>query len=75
MDLSKFTEKSQAALTEAQAIALRHQHQAVDVEHLIPALSRKIPSGTVPDGSRVTVDFKRGEIAFEAEPPHFAKAA
>jgi ATP-dependent Clp protease ATP-binding subunit ClpB len=38
MDLSKFTEKSQAALTEAQAIALRRQNQSVDVEHLMLAL-------------------------------------
>jgi ATP-dependent Clp protease ATP-binding subunit ClpB len=38
MDLSKFTEKSQAALTEAQNIATRNQHQAVDVEHLLLAL-------------------------------------
>ena len=38
MDLSKFTEKSQEALTEAQNIATRNQHQAVDVEHLMLAL-------------------------------------
>jgi ATP-dependent Clp protease ATP-binding subunit ClpB len=38
MDLNKFTEKSQAALMEAQAIATRNQHQAVDVEHLALAL-------------------------------------
>jgi ATP-dependent Clp protease ATP-binding subunit ClpB len=38
MDLSKFTEKSQAALTEAEAIALRRQNQSVDVEHLMLAL-------------------------------------
>ena len=38
MDLNKFTEKSQAALTEAQAIGTRNQHQAVDVEHLALAL-------------------------------------
>ena len=38
MDLNKFTEKSQAAMTEAQIIATRHQHQAVDVEHLLLAL-------------------------------------
>src|ERR1700736_6220593 len=38
MDLNKFTEKSQTALTEAQAIGTRHQHQAVDVEHLALAL-------------------------------------
>ncbi len=38
MDLNKFTEKSQAALTEAQNAATRNQHQAVDVEHLALAL-------------------------------------
>jgi ATP-dependent Clp protease ATP-binding subunit ClpB len=38
MDLSKFTVKSQATLTEAQNIAARNQHQAVDVEHLRLAL-------------------------------------
>ncbi|MEA3162601.1 MAG: hypothetical protein QOE88_419, partial [Verrucomicrobiota bacterium] len=38
MDLNKFTEKSQTALTEAQAIDARRQHQAVDVEHLALAL-------------------------------------
>ena len=38
MDLSKFTEKSQAALVEAQALATRNHHQAVDVEHLALAL-------------------------------------
>jgi ATP-dependent Clp protease ATP-binding subunit ClpB len=38
MDLNKFTEKSQAALMEAQAIATRNQHQAVDVEDLALAL-------------------------------------
>jgi ATP-dependent Clp protease ATP-binding subunit ClpB len=38
MDLNKFTEKSQTALTEAQAIGARRQHQAVDVEHLALAL-------------------------------------
>jgi ATP-dependent Clp protease ATP-binding subunit ClpB len=38
MDLAKLTEKSQAALMEAQAIATRNHHQAVDVEHLTLAL-------------------------------------
>jgi len=38
VDLNKFTEKSQSALTEAQALATRRQHQAVDVEHLAVAL-------------------------------------
>src|SRR5213592_1222359 len=35
MDLNKLSEKSQAALTEAQNVATRNQHQAVDVEHLL----------------------------------------
>ncbi|HTD17026.1 MAG TPA: ATP-dependent chaperone ClpB [Chthoniobacterales bacterium] len=47
MDLNKFTEKSQAALTEAQAIATRNQHQAVDVEHLALALLEQ-EGGLVP---------------------------
>src|ERR1700742_2122556 len=47
MDLSKLTEKSQSALTEAQAIATRHQHQAVDVEHLALALLEQ-EEGLVP---------------------------
>src|ERR1700738_3035578 len=47
MDLNKFTEKSQAALMEAQAIGTRHQHQAVDVEHLALALLEQ-EEGLVP---------------------------
>ena len=47
MDINKFTEKSQAALTEAQAIATRNQHQAVDVEHLALALLEQ-EEGLVP---------------------------
>ena len=41
MDLNKFTEKAQEALQEAQNIATRRQHQAVDVEHLGLALLRQ----------------------------------
>ena len=47
MDLSKFTEKSQAALQEAQNIATRNQHQSVDVEHLMLALLEQ-EAGLVP---------------------------
>jgi len=47
MDLNKFTEKSQSALTEAQNIAARSQHQAVDVEHLMLALLEQ-EGGLVP---------------------------
>jgi ATP-dependent Clp protease ATP-binding subunit ClpB len=38
MDLNRFTEKSQEALRNAQALALRRSHQSVDVEHLLAAL-------------------------------------
>ncbi len=47
MDLNKFTEKSQAALVEAQNIATRSQHQTVDVEHLALALLEQ-EGGLVP---------------------------
>ena len=47
MDLNKFTEKSQSAITEAQNIATRHQHQALDVEHLALALVEQ-EGGLVP---------------------------
>lgn len=38
MDLNRFTEKSQEALRDAQALATRRNHQGVDVEHLLTAL-------------------------------------
>jgi len=38
MDLNRFTEKSQEALRNAQALATRRNHQSVDVEHLLAAL-------------------------------------
>jgi ATP-dependent Clp protease ATP-binding subunit ClpB len=47
MDLNKFTEKAQEALQDAQNIATRHQHQAVDVEHLALALLEQ-PDGLIP---------------------------
>ena len=54
MDLNKFTEKSQAALMEAQNIATRDQHQAVDIEHLLLALLEQ-EGGLVP---RLRVHFR-----------------
>src|SRR5260370_40424537 len=56
MDLNKFTEKSQAALMEAQNIATRNQHQAVDVEHLALALLEQ-------EGGLVARLFERAKIA------------
>lgn len=47
MDLSKFTEKAQAALSEAHSLAVRRNHQAVDAEHLLLALLKQA-NGLVP---------------------------
>jgi len=47
MNLNQFTEKSQAALVEAQAMATRRHHQAVDVEHLFLALMEQ-ENGLIP---------------------------
>ncbi|MEO0454624.1 MAG: ATP-dependent chaperone ClpB [Verrucomicrobiota bacterium] len=47
MDLNKFTEKSQTALAEAQGIAAKLGHQAVDVEHVLMALLEQ-EGGLVP---------------------------
>ncbi|MGH8064070.1 MAG: ATP-dependent chaperone ClpB [Candidatus Entotheonellia bacterium] len=38
MDINRFTEKAQEALSAAQSKALRSSHQQVDVEHLLAAL-------------------------------------
>jgi ATP-dependent Clp protease ATP-binding subunit ClpB len=44
MDMNRFTEKSQQALQQAQALAERRQNQAIEVEHLAAALLGE-PSG------------------------------
>jgi ATP-dependent Clp protease ATP-binding subunit ClpA len=67
MDLSKFTEKSQAALQEAQNIAMRNQHQAVDVEHLMLALLEQ-EDGLVPrlfEKAKVAPDLLRAKVEEE----------
>ncbi|MCE2485103.1 MAG: ATP-dependent chaperone ClpB [Desulfurellaceae bacterium] len=38
MDLNRFTEKSQDALHNAQALAIRRRHQGLDIEHLLATL-------------------------------------
>src|SRR5512140_776010 len=38
MDPEKLTQKSQEALRDAQALATRRHHQAIEVEHLLAAL-------------------------------------
>ncbi|MBW0001595.1 MAG: ATP-dependent chaperone ClpB [Verrucomicrobia bacterium] len=67
MDLSKFTEKSQTALSEAQNIATRNQQQAVDVEHLMLALLNQ-EGGLVPrlfERAKVSPDLVRTELEQE----------
>ncbi len=66
MDLSKFTQKSQEALSEAQNIATRYNNQQVEVEHL--ALSLVQQEGLVSDLlQRGGVDIKSYKDAIIAE--------
>jgi ATP-dependent Clp protease ATP-binding subunit ClpB len=48
MDLNKFTQKSQEAVSEAQNTAVRFGHQQVDAEHLLMALVQQ-EQGLVPN--------------------------
>src|SRR3954469_17683458 len=67
MDISKFTEKSQGALAEAQNIATRSQHQAVDVEHLMLALLEQ-EGGLVPrlfEKAKVSPDLLKAKVQEE----------
>jgi ATP-dependent Clp protease ATP-binding subunit ClpB len=67
MDLSKFTEKSQAALMEAQNIATRNQHQSVDVEHLMLSLLEQ-EAGLVPrlfEKAKVAPNLLKNEVEKE----------
>ena len=47
MDLNRLTEKSQEALRQAQALATQRNHQGIDVEHVLTALTES-PDGIVP---------------------------
>ena len=47
MDINRLTEKSQEALRQAQSLAVRRSHQAVDVEHLLAVLVES-PEGVAP---------------------------
>ena len=47
MDINKLTQKSQEALHDAQTIAIRFGHQAIDNEHLLLALARQ-EGGLIP---------------------------
>ncbi|WLR51568.1 ATP-dependent chaperone ClpB [Bacillus tianshenii] len=41
MDMNRFTQKSQEAVMDAQSLAVKHNHQQVDVDHLFAALLRQ----------------------------------
>src|SRR5688572_45376 len=67
MDLNTFTEKSREALTEAQNIAARMQHQAVDAEHLMLALLEQ-EVGLVPslfEKAKVAPDLLKSKVQEE----------
>ena len=69
MDLNKFTQKAQEAIQEAQNIATRRQHQAVDVEHVADALLAQ-EDGLVPrlfEKCKVAPDLLRSKISEELD--------
>lgn len=67
MDLNQFTEKSQAAFSEAQNIAIRFGHQQVDVDHLVLALVDQDQGLVRRILERVNVDPARFGSALEKE--------
>ncbi|QSR83955.1 ATP-dependent chaperone ClpB [Methylacidimicrobium sp. B4] len=65
--MNRFTEKAQAAIAEAQNLAVRHSHQSVDVEHLCEALLAE-GQGLVPrllEGAGVDVGGLRERLGQE----------
>ena len=67
MDLNQFTEKSQAAIQDAQSLATRNHHQAVDVEHLAATLIAQ-EGGLVPrllERLRLSPDLVRAKLEEE----------
>ena len=67
--MEKLTEKSQAALMEAQNIATRNGHQAVDVEHLLLALLEQ-ENGLIPrlfEKAKVAPDLVTGKVQEELD--------
>jgi ATP-dependent Clp protease ATP-binding subunit ClpB len=67
MDPNKLTQKSQAAISEAQNAAVRFGHQQIEVEHLLLALAAQ-DNGLVPQIlSRCEVDPKAFIQALESE--------
>jgi ATP-dependent Clp protease ATP-binding subunit ClpB len=55
MDINRFTQKSQEAISSAQSQAVRYGHQQVDVEHLLASLLEQ-------DGGLATSIFTKADI-------------
>jgi ATP-dependent Clp protease ATP-binding subunit ClpB len=67
MDINKFTQKSQEALNQAQAVAVRLGHQQIDAGHLMTALVQQ-EQGLVPRLlERAGYDVRAFERALEGE--------
>ncbi|VVM08064.1 adenosinetriphosphatase [Methylacidimicrobium cyclopophantes] len=67
--MNRFTEKAQAAIAEAQNLAVRYSHQSVDVEHLFEALLAE-GEGLVPrllERAGVDVGKLREQLAQEIQ--------
>jgi ATP-dependent Clp protease ATP-binding subunit ClpB len=71
MDLNRFTEKSQEALRGGQALAVRRNHQSVDVEHVLAALLSEpeglasallTGAGIAPTGVREQVEVELNKL-------------
>jgi ATP-dependent Clp protease ATP-binding subunit ClpB len=67
MDINRFTEKAQEGLQAAQRLALRHNHQQVDVEHLLLALLEQEGGLATPILQRAEVNTDRLRRRLEAE--------
>ena len=59
MDINRFTQKAQEAVSSAQTKALRHGHQQVDLEHLFVALLEQ-------EGGLANSLFKKADINLDA---------
>lgn len=69
MDLNRFTEKAQQALSAAQTKAVRYSHQQVDVEHLLAALLEQEQglATSILNKAEVQVDGLRQRVEQELE--------
>ncbi len=65
MDFNKFTEKSQEAVGQAQALATRHGQQQVDVEHLVVALFEQ--EGGLAEKVLSRLDIDTGQLKQKTE--------